>query len=567
MLKKPPCRCMLNIRTNRECSPKDVVPQSNYGSWVEIYAPFNNVLATPVPGISTPYSWFGGTCAASPFVAGVGAMIKYVNPGISLNDLRSILVFNKCNTRNDPRIGSIRYVNAYKAVRESASRAGLSPAGDSFEPDDTEDQAVTINPGTISATIFPGDVDFYTFSTSDFTDLQLTVNFLEKTSAINRLYASLDGTYGTDSVGSVGFGQTMLPPGTHILRVWGGSEAINCYIVQFSSTVSAISPDRYDDETPAGEQRNDSFNTAAVIPDIVKPYGLLYSLLINGLNHDTTGDTDFFTIQLDQAQGPFGEPECCGTLDQYTTQGRLQLTVEPHFSVIRPFDINVYTSTGSLLGTRHGLDYVLECPHDQFPDGRITFSVHDPAGRNFYDISLFYTRCNTRILPDWTLEYERPPFYREIPDFLGTTRWIFPGDPAIRDRVFSGEQIEDFSPEYLIFDQSASGPYVMDFVFPAGGDLEITLLDQQGEVVSTAAWPEEMPFKRLKVEALMPGTYFIRIKGQQFGVPCMLSNMATDAGQVAAEFGQTGCSGSCMSDFDHDNDVDSMDLVEFAAEF
>ena len=183
------------------------------------------------------------------------------------------------------------------------------------------------------------------------------------------------------------------------------------------------------------------------------------------------------------------------------------------------------------------------------------------AGRNFYEVALLYNRCRRRILPDWTLDYEVPPFYRLIPEFLGHTPWIFPGDPTVRDRFFSGEPVGDLLPEYLIFERERAGPYILDIGFPSGGDLNASLFNQEGNLLGTAAWIPGLLVKRLEVANLMPGTYYIRMEGGDFGTACVLSSMTVDLEAMADEFGRADCWGACASDYDHDEDVDGLDLI------
>lgn len=62
---------------------------SNYGIWVDIAAPGHKIYSTVIGG---GYEEKSGTSMASPFVAGMAALIKSQNPGMSAKDIRAVLV-------------------------------------------------------------------------------------------------------------------------------------------------------------------------------------------------------------------------------------------------------------------------------------------------------------------------------------------------------------------------------------------------------------------------------------------------------------------------------------------
>ena len=112
---------------------------SDYGNWITLSAPGNNILTTNPGG---GYGYWYGTSFASPIAAGVAALALAVNPAMTNSALVSLL------EQNSDDLGPAGYdmsfgwgrVNAYKAV--TAAQNLVAPAGISISP-----AAVTLNQG------------------------------------------------------------------------------------------------------------------------------------------------------------------------------------------------------------------------------------------------------------------------------------------------------------------------------------------------------------------------------------------------------------------------------------
>ena len=88
---------------------------SNYGSWIDLSAPGNNILTTMIGG---GYGSWYGTSFSSPIAAGVAALVLSLKPGLSNSALVNLLEQNTDDlgaTGWDERFG-YGQVNAYKAV-------------------------------------------------------------------------------------------------------------------------------------------------------------------------------------------------------------------------------------------------------------------------------------------------------------------------------------------------------------------------------------------------------------------------------------------------------------------
>jgi hypothetical protein len=100
---------------------------SNYGSWVDLAAPGQNVttmLADPVTGAPYGYGPVGGTSIAAPVVAGIAGLLFSANSNATASDVTNALF-----TGVDPAYGNpVRYgrVDAYKAL---LTLGGISSGG------------------------------------------------------------------------------------------------------------------------------------------------------------------------------------------------------------------------------------------------------------------------------------------------------------------------------------------------------------------------------------------------------------------------------------------------------
>jgi M6 family metalloprotease-like protein len=309
------------------------------------------------------------------------------------------------------------------------------------------------------------------------------------------------------------------------------------YRMTVTSTHGGIPADRFDDEKPTGEQRNDSFaNRATITQSIAADILLTPGLIIYDLNLEKAADQDWFTIQLPPATNPSsGQSECLspgdtGYGDPDTTQGAFTVRVSPTYK--RPFTIRLYRSDGSEVTSSHSqvtigtLQATVECPHDTglFTNGQVVVHIDDPSGQvNFYEIDLWYHRWYMyKDFPEWLLLTD-PPMFRELPIRWGPIWWMFPGTPWIQDDLLNGVFDPPHPTEFIPFRWESHLPLTMDVLQNPANPMNVRLFNADGDVIAAAepvmrvAGTEVfLPETQLHMPDMAPGWYALGIDGPEW---------------------------------------------------
>lgn len=97
---------------------------SNYGTWVEVAAPGNNIYSTVSNHYTPGFATFTGTSMACPMVAGLAALIKSHYPDFDRDEIDTLII-NRADSINDfqflqGNLGSGR-INAYNCLADAPS--------------------------------------------------------------------------------------------------------------------------------------------------------------------------------------------------------------------------------------------------------------------------------------------------------------------------------------------------------------------------------------------------------------------------------------------------------------
>ncbi len=279
--------------------------------------------------------------------------------------------------------------------------------------------------------------------------------------------------------------------GATAIKISGATTPVYYHMV-VGNDMADVPPDRFDDETPASEQRNDSFADSAVITEtLTQAYGFTPSLDIEDLNLDDLTDDDYFTIQLPPATDPdSGYKECLLPSDpEYgtdITQGGLLVQVTPFFW--RPFTISAYKSNGSVFSEYDRLgsfEMYIQCPHDHLSDNTLVFSFDDKSWEiNYYEVEFFYKRWDRLIeFPDWLLLTD-PPMFEPLQEYFDPRlQFIYPAALWVQEALFAGTAHFPLPTEYLPFYWSARRPFRVELTTQAGKPLDMRLYNAAGTIV------------------------------------------------------------------------------------
>jgi len=198
-----------NVVSVSSTEPTDTFSSfSNYGSWIDLSAPGDNILTTMMGG-GDAY-WYG-TSFSSPIAAAVGALVLSVNPSLTASRLVSLL------EQNSDQIGGAGYsiyygygrVNAYRAVTAaSTSPVNTAPTVTITSPASGATVSGTVSvQGSASATAGLSKVSFYIngtlMATASSSPFSFSWNTTSQTSGTDTVSVTAYDTLGNSNTASV----------------------------------------------------------------------------------------------------------------------------------------------------------------------------------------------------------------------------------------------------------------------------------------------------------------------------------------------------------------------------
>lgn len=241
-------------------------PESNYGPSVTLWAP--GTLLPVTPDADHPIGRrMSGTSVAAPMVAGAAAMLRAVDPTISNADVEPLL--QRTGWVGDPGwlgTGKVsRGLDAFAAVNEVLQ--GVLP-----DPGDAGDSIATARPlqtNILGGERIPrpdrlaiskqnGDADYWSFSTTEYSDLRVAVVWYHK---IAKLYVEVLDADGREIEGlttsypsdGVFFAAGNVPQGDYIVKV-KSYDGVTAYSLSAGPWLTPLQPDRF--------EPNNSFDSA-----------------------------------------------------------------------------------------------------------------------------------------------------------------------------------------------------------------------------------------------------------------------------------------------------------------
>ena len=182
---------------------------SNYGSWIDLSAPGNNILTTVMGG---SYGAWYGTSFSTPIAAAVGALVLSVKPGLSASALVTLLEQNAddLGTPGWDQYFGYGQVNAYKSVMAAGTAvADTTPPSVSINsPASGATVAGTIQPqGTATDNVGVTTIQFYvdgqvitSASSSPFSFSWNSANYANGTHTLNVTASDAAGNLGSATV-------------------------------------------------------------------------------------------------------------------------------------------------------------------------------------------------------------------------------------------------------------------------------------------------------------------------------------------------------------------------------
>lgn len=450
---------------------------SNWGTSVGLWAPGVDIPVVPVPD-PAPYSLDGqladGTSFSTPIVAGVAAMMRAVNPALSVDQIRHMLVNTGWGGDGHVSRGLDAYAAVWAAMADRMAEDALDPVDERLYPTaDGRFQPIfnkVINHG--------GDVDTFLLDVPAFSTVVVDLQWYEGLAAIDLRLENTDPDAAAPEVTLrevPGRSTLTAAVGSGTYRIELRGDGPTAYLLRGRRTAGRLAPDRF--------EGNNSFDSATLLQVQANPRPWLDAGLFGAhgpgtfvLNLHTaatapaTTDRDFFRVDVPADLGALRIPQIVIGSDELV-------------------DVALFDQTRTLIAEWRGArSHTVALPKGRTSYVRVSGTVHTRyslwvgLGLNLGALRKQWQE-ELRVIPDWWVV---PPEHPE---------WVI--HPEELRAVVLGEQtIADAT---LLFRTASKTPT----------PVRLELLRDDGEVVGATEFAQGAA--SFEIANLDPGPYVLRI--------------------------------------------------------
>jgi len=340
----------------------DRIQYSNFGDRVDVFAPTNiPVMSYPNGAGVVGTRTFGGTSASTPYVAGIAAMMKALDPSLGSDQIAALLRQTAIPGTGDAK----RVVDALAAVRRVAQPFAM--VKDRHEPNSLDNAPKDL--GTAASyvennlNLDPSDRDFFRFGVPGGSVATVRLRYPSRLGAVwvNSLVgaggACASPAFVSDTPHADGLGRDVvyrLAGGPHVIET--RANALIAYNLSMTFTPAAVPQDAYE---PNDQVAQAKFQQSRVVQH--GPLGVFMETLSPRVTLDATihtpSDVDFYIVRgVDLMGKTFG---LTGTSIIFNTPAVMVYGNDSSVD-LQVFRLNADRTAGPLVGRATGADCVAE---------------------------------------------------------------------------------------------------------------------------------------------------------------------------------------------------------------